>query len=286
METELVWEWPIFIDLWAAGLAGGGFFAVFLVDRLSGGKYKRLVQIATWIGVPLALLGVLLLVLDLGNQIWFWHLMVDFVPFSPVFHPLSPMSVGTYVLSIWSASGAFLIILWLAESGVPGFVLLRRLVPLTKILGWVSFAFSPLVIAYTGVLLSNTNQPLWTTMLLPVLFVVSAIFTGISATRLVSTLLGKETPGELGKASLILAVMQAVALIGFLVTVPAGILVSGSLALWFWVGVVLIGLIVPFVLELLALKSKGATSLVLVSTVCVLLGGLVLRAVVAIGGQM
>ena len=280
------WEWPIFVDLWAAGVAAGGFFAAFLVDRFSGGRYKRLVQAATWVGVPLALLGVLLLVVDLGNQLWFWHLLVGFSPVSVVFHPLSPMSIGTYVLIVWSISGTCLIALWLAESGVPGFVLLRRLVPLTKILSWISFVFSPLVIAYTGVLLSNTNTPMWRTVMLPALFVVSAIFTGVAASRLVLTLLGKSVPDGLGKASIILAILVALALIGYLVTAPTAIIVSGSLAVWFWIGAVVIGLVVPVALELRAIKTKGATVLVVVSTLCVLLGGLALRAVVAIGGQM
>ena len=280
------WEWPIFVDLWAAGVAGGGFFGAFLIDRFSGGKHKRLVQAATWVGVPLALLGVLLLIVDLGNQLWFWHLLVDFTPISVVFHPLSPMSVGTYVLTIWSICGTCLIVLWLAESGVPGFVLLRPLVPLTKILVWISFVFSPLVIAYTGVLLSNTNVPMWQTVMLPALFVVSAIFTGVSASRLVLTLLGKDVPDEMGRASIILVVMQVLALIGFLVSAPAGVIVIGPLAAWFWIGVIVIGLVVPAGLELLLMRGQGATSLVIVSTACVLLGGLILRAVVAMGGQM
>jgi formate-dependent nitrite reductase membrane component NrfD len=76
------------------------------------------------------------------------------------------------------------------------------------------------------------------------------------------------------------------ALVGFLVTVPAGVLVAGPLSLWFWVGVILIGLLVPFELELGTLKVKGTTLLVLASTLCVLLGGLILRAVVVVGGQM
>ena len=287
MEAAMVWEWPIVIDLWAAGVAGGGFFAAFLIDRFTGRRHKQLVQVATWVGVPLALLGVLLLVLDLGNQLQFWRLLVGVAPLSLAFYPLSPMSIGTFVLTLWSMSGTALIILWLAESKkVAALAALRPLVPLTKILSWVSFVLSPLVIVYTGVLLSNTSRPMWTTAMLPVLFVVSAIFTGISATRLVMTLLGKEVPGQLGKASQILVILQAVALVGFLVTVPAGALISGPFALWFWVGVVLVGLAVPFVLELRAVQAKGATSLVVVSTLCALLGGLVLRAVVAIGGQM
>lgn len=285
----MVWEWPIFIDLWAAGVAGGGYFVAFLVDRFTGRKHKLLMQVATWVGVPLALLGVLLLVLDLGNQLWAWHLFVRFMP-------VSPMSLGSWILLLWSITGVALIALWFAESLEPAeqptdvlarvASMLRPLVPATEILVWITFVLSVLLIAYTGVLLSNTRIALWATVLLPALFVVSAIFTGTAAIRLVLTLLGKEIPEEFGKASLILAVLQAVALVGFLVTVPAGVLVAGPLSIWFWAGVVLVGLLVPFGLEIGTLKLKVTTPLVLASTLCVLLGGLILRAVVVIGGQM
>lgn len=284
--TATVWEWPIFVDLWAAGVAGGAYFIAFLINRLTGRKYKHLLQIATWVGVPLAALGVLFLILDLGNQLWFWHLIVQFSPFSIIFYPGAPMSIGTYVLSLWIISGVCQLILWLAESEVPGFVALRGLVPLTGILGWISFLLSPLLIAYTGVLISSTNVPLWATVLLPALFVASATFTGTAAVRLVASLLGKAVPQEFGKASLILAGLQALALIIYLITVPAGVLVAGPLALSFWIGVVLVGLALPALLDYLSLGRGGAGLLASISSLCILLGGLALRAVLVIGGQM
>ena len=278
METT-IWEWPIWVYLWAAGVAGGGYFAAFLVNLFTGRKHKSLLQIATWIGVPLVGIGTILLIVDLGNQLYFWHLLVRF-------YPLSPMSIGTWLLTIWAISGVGLLALWLAESGVAGFVVLRRLVPLTEILSWISFVLSPLLIAYTGVLLSNTNEALWAAMLLPVLFVVSAVSTGMAATLLVSALMGKEVPHEFGKAGAILAVLEVLALIGFLVTAPAGVLITGPLSIWFWAGVALVGLLVPFGLELGTLRAKETTPLVLASTLCVLLGGFILRAVVVMGGQL
>ncbi len=286
MMEEMVWGWPLVIDLWAAGVAGGGFIAAFLVDRFTGRQNKQLIEVATWIGVPLALLGVLLLVVDLGNPLWFWHLMIRFTPFSLMFFPLSPMSIGTWVLSLWSMGGVILIVLWLAEREIPGFVVLKPLAPLTEIVVWMNLVLSVFVITYTGVVLSTTSTPMWTTPFLPALFVSSAIFTGTAATRFVSTLLGRTVPEELGKASLILVVIQAVALIGFLATVPADVLVGGPLAAPFWFGVVLIGLIVPFGLELGILRVRRTVPLVLASTLCVLVGGLVLRAMVLISGQI
>ena len=94
----MVWEWPIWVYLFVAGVAGGGFFATFLVNQFSGGKYKHLLKISTWIGVPLVGIGVLLLIIDLGNQLAFWHLVVRFLP-------VSAMSLGTWILNFWAIIG-------------------------------------------------------------------------------------------------------------------------------------------------------------------------------------
>jgi polysulfide reductase chain C len=279
MEAQaMVWEWPIWLYLFAAGVAGGGFFATFLVDLFTGGEQEDLLKIATWIGVPLVAIGTLLLIVDLGNQIDFWHLVVRF-------YPASPMSLGTWILIVWSICAVALIALWLAESGAPVFRILRGLVPVKKVLGWILFILSALLITYTGVLLSTTSRELWSTVLLPVLFVISAISTGMAATLLVAVLLGREIPPRLGQAAAVMEVYEVVALIAFLVAVPAGVLISGPLSLWFWLGVIALGILVPIVLEVVTWRTSPRV-LVLTMAFSVLIGGLILRAVVVVGGQI
>jgi polysulfide reductase chain C len=275
----MVWAWPIWVYLFVAGVAGGGFFATFLAHQFSGGKYKHLLKISTWIGVPLVAVGVILLIVDLGNQLYFWHLMVRFLP-------VSAMSIGTWLLTIWAILAVVLIILWLAEDDVPLFRIVGFLVPLAKPLAWINLVVSVLLITYTGVLLSATSLELWATVLLPVLFVVSAISTGWAASLLVAALLRKEIPHEAGQAGAILAVLEVVALVAFLLAVPSGVLTTGHLSIWFWIGVVVIGLLVPFALELWSQRARARSLLVVASALCVLLGGMVLRAVVVIGGQI
>ena len=279
MEAQaIVWEWPIWLYLFAAGVAGGGFFATFLVNLFTGGEQEDLLKIATWIGVPLVGIGTLLLIMDLGNQLDFWHLVVRFLP-------ASPMSLGTWILIVWAICAVALIALWLAEGGVPVFGILRSLVPLKRVLGWILFVLSALLITYTGVLLSTTSRELWSTVLLPVLFVISAISTGLAATLLVAVLLGREIPHRLGQAAAVLEVYEIVALIAFLIAVPAGVLISGPLSLWFWIGVIAIGILVPFALELATWRTSPRV-LVMTMAFSVLIGGLVLRAVVVVGGQI
>jgi polysulfide reductase chain C len=284
----MVWEWPIWLYLWAAGVAGGGFFAAFLINLFTNRKHKPLLQIATWIGLPLVLLGVLLLVIDLGNQARAWRLFV-------VFLPVSAMSIGSCILLLWAIIAVVLMALWFAElfaeTEQPADLfaqvasVLRPLVPAANVLGWIEAVLSVLLITYTGVLLSSSSVSLWASVLLPVLFVVSATSTGMAATLLVGALLGREIPHEAGRAGAILAVLEVLALVAFLVSVPAGVLISGSLGLWFWLGVVALGLLIPFALELWTMRARATMLLVLASSLCVLLGGLVLRAVIVIGGQ-
>lgn len=322
---ELTWGTPLFFDLWTAGMAGGAYFAAFLIHLFGADKEKRLLKLATYIGVPLVLLGVLALVIDLGEPFRAWHLFVGLRPSSwqvvstygalssrtwppsLALYPISPMSLGSWILVVWSVTGVVLIALWFAEivespeqlGGFMGRVayLLRPLVPATKALTWIAFVFAIPLMTYTGVVLSASSQVLWqATFLVPPLFVASATSTGVAVLMIAVQLTGAREPApamaQLRKALAVLIIMQLAVLLGFLLWLSiagvVGPLISGTLGLLFWVGVVLLGLLVPLGLEFNALRRKGEAigATVMASPVLVLLGGLVLRAVVVIGGQM
>ena len=72
------WGAPIWLYLWLAGMAGGAYFSAFLAERLDTGFNGRLLRLATYLGIPLATIGVMLLVLDLGHPLRFWHLLTSF----------------------------------------------------------------------------------------------------------------------------------------------------------------------------------------------------------------
>jgi len=338
----MTWEWQVAIYLWLAGLGGGAYFAAFLADRLSGGKHEEWVRIATYLGVPAVLIGSLLLGMDLGEQFSAWHLFVGLSPSSwqvvstqgaaslrtwppsLSLFPLSPMSLGSWILLLWAVIGVALIALWFArafesleETNLFGTVAsaLRPFLPALNVLKWIAFALSVLLIAYTGVLLSATNKGLWANALpLPALFVASAISTGIAAIVIIMSTaigpalrslfgqVGEATTGEavatLGKADAVVILIEVVALTLYLLWIgllsgPAGaqavgVLLSGSLALPFWGGVVVLGLLIPLALEASALRAgkEPAATVLLTSALCVLLGGFILRMVVVIGGQL
>ena len=309
---EMSWNWQIWIDLWAAGMAGGAYLIAFLANKYSGGAYSKLFRVAVISGLPLAIIGVLLLVIDLGTPIWAWHLFVKFLP-------AAVMSMGTWILFSWIVVAFIMIILWIVEwdtnrncdkysTGVVNFVK-----KFAGLLAWVDFALAILLMTYTGALLASTSQALWSsTMMLPSLFVASAICTGVALLLIVTMLLNKinksrgsgwtfseDITGKLVKSLTGIIIVEAVVMAAYTIWLAlagdAGneafkMLVSGDLAIVFWVVVVGVGMVVPLVL-LLAIKGKSlldrATPLfIAASASCVIIGGFALRAVMTVGGQL
>ena len=170
----MAWSAPIWIYLWLAGMAGGGYFAAFLTDRFTGGKNKSLLRLSTYLGIPLAVIGVILLIVDLGKPIRFWHLFTEF-------KVTSPMSMGTWILLLWVIIAVVMVVLWWISNRILSEETARRAQRLTGLLGWVNVVLAVLLITYTGVLLSVSSQSLWAgTVILPSLFVASAVSTGIA----------------------------------------------------------------------------------------------------------
>jgi protein NrfD len=321
----VTWEWPVAVDLWVAGMAGGVYFAAFLINRVTRGRHELLPKIAMFLGVPLVLLGSLLLVLDLGQQLRAWHLFFTGQPPSLILMIGSPMSLGSWILLTYALIGIVMIALWWSTSFDPEEVrvavysdvakVIRPVAPAITVLSWIALVLAVLVMTYTGVLLSATNQPLWAnTFLLPVLFVASAIFTGAALLvlalrtgfgRVLDILFGgegkpipDETMNAIGVAIVVVGIVQLVVLIGYLGVLAAfstpaaasalATITAGPLSLLFWGGAVVVGLLIPLGLGL-AYVSAGREHLVgslLILSSMVLLGGFLLRLVVLLGGQI
>ncbi len=315
----MAWSAPIWIYLWLAGMAGGAYFAAFLANRFTGGGNRSLLRLATYVGIPLAVVGVLLLVVDLGSPLRFWHLFTQF-------KVISPMSMGTWILLAWVGIAVIMVILWWVEYRLTEQAA-RNLRQLTGFLAWINAVLAVLLITYTGVLLAVSNQPLWaSTALLPSLFVASAISTGVAILIIaalsinaiskgsfielrmaLNQLFGStdwaipnRTVARLAEADVIVILVELAALIGYAVWLAASamagagealrLLTTGVLAAPFWVGVVLVALLIPLGLDIAnwgkEIETKGVWRAVMASSACVILGGLVLRAVITIGGQI
>ena len=295
----ITWGGPIWLYLWLAGMAGGAYFAAFLVDRFMGGTQKALLRLATYVGVPFAIIGVLLLIVDLGVPIRFWHLLVQF-------DVVSAMSLGTWILFVWVAAAVIMIILWNIGRFISVAWVRPILARIANALSWIAFIFAALLMTYTGVLLASSNQPLWAgTVLVPCLFVASAVSTGVAVVLITAIFrrdeaISRRTIARLAEADAVVIVIEMAILIGFAIWSGVSsmggaaeglkILTIGALAPAFWVGVVLLALLIPLGLELRnwgkEIRGRATWLAVVVPSVCVLLGGLILRAVIVVGGQM
>ncbi len=316
---EMSWNIPLWFDIWLAGMAGGAYLVAFLADRYSGGANKNLFRLAVYTGVPLAIIGVLLLVIDLGTPIWFWHLFANFLP-------VAVMSMGTWILVAFLIIAFIMMVLWVIEgdatrnagaySGDMSGIARKA----AGYLAWLNLIFAVLLITYPGVLLASTSQPIWSnTYLVPALFVASAAATGVALLILMAMLMNvanrsgssavastvkwlfgstdwqttQGTIAQFSRALLGIIVVEAILLIGYIIWLSASgtsgsdalsLLTAGTLAVPFWIVIVGIGLIIP--LMLLLMNREKATLIIMTSASCVLLGGLALRAVMIVGGQL
>ncbi len=294
----ITWGFTIWLYLWLAGMAAGAYFTAFLAERFGKHNDNRLLHTAIYLGVPSAMIGVLFLLVDLSYPIRFWHLFV-------LLNSTSPMSIGSWLLVLWSGISVLIVFLWHMRNRIPiKPAILQRI---KKYLHWVGFFTSILLMSYTGVLLAASNQPMWaSTALLPPLFVISAISTGAALLVLISiiTKMWKthaETIRRMVQVDTIIIVVELAVLSLYLLWLfRSGVpganesmsqLITGELAVPFWLGVVLLAILIPFTLYIINWgKSIGKRKIVnasfIASSICVIFGGLILRTVIVIGGQI
>jgi formate-dependent nitrite reductase membrane component NrfD len=158
------WTWYILFYFFFAGLSGGTYFIASLL-RVFG---KPVDEPAARLGYYVAFLALLpcpvLLTLDLGQPLRFWHMLVNTTPGDEGlnFKYWSPMSVGAWALVVFGAFATVSFADALVRDGkirLPGFGLLAGgLGKLWALLGGMMALF---IAGYTGVLLSVSNQPVW-----------------------------------------------------------------------------------------------------------------------------
>ena len=178
---------------------------------------------------------------------------------------------------------------------------LKRPVPVW--LDIVGVVFALCVAMYTGALLGVCKTfPLWNNALLPILFLVSAMSAGMASVLLVSIVRHADEfnrVGVLKKFHFCLPIIELVLVASLLFVTSSNStagwnsvvsLVAGEFAPWFWIGLVLIGLVLPTVLETWLLffsprefeESRKAHWISFGSDVGVLVGGFLLRYLVVV----
>ena len=294
-----VWHWPIALYLFLGGLAAGIlFFAALFFILGKDREYPAAVKKASFIP-PIALsIGLLALVYDLTHPLYTWQLYTTF-------RIESPMSWGAWVLMIVTPLSFLWAFSYYRESYSNierRLKLFSRLKFLDKFETWViknriniAYALIPLSLilgVYTGILLSAFNaRPLWNNAILGPLFLTSGLSTGAAAIIILSKSVKEKH--LFGKIDLGLIIIELALIAHMIMGYYAGsqvqleameLLVGGDFTLMFFGFVVLLGLLVPAVLELI--EIIGYRVPVIVPAVLVIIGGLVFRFVMVEAGQL
>ncbi len=290
------WGWDIAVFLWLVGLSGMGTFAYYWLRRAP----------LAWMTLGTVLAGLVVVFSHLSRwwnlPVAVFHALVDFS-----FNWGSWMMIGIALLSIqalvtmllcahhvalrrgWATAGGGLLP---ALAKLAAAVAARR-VPLALVA-----AFGVLVTIYSGFLLTQAvGVPLWNTSLLPILWVFSA---GVAVLDVLDLFhlqgwIEEAIDRTLMKLTLVMESIKLMMLGAFVYVgvtgtsagarQGAGDLVSGDLAVMFWVGVILLGALAPMGAVAYSLGVRKIRPVVAVGAVLGLAGGLLLRASILLAGR-
>lgn len=177
----VAWPWPIAVYLFLAGISGGSLGVILTMMKLRGlSGDEPLLKASASIALATILLGMLCLVLDLTDPLFFWRILV-------FYNPTSVMSVGVMMLLFYIPLTAVLTVIVLRHSlkWLPfglgslveklGDIFNKARGPITWIVLFLAFG----ICAYTGFLISALiRYPLINTAVLPALFVASGVSAG------------------------------------------------------------------------------------------------------------
>jgi hypothetical protein len=152
------WRWIIICYFFLGGIAGGCYMLAVLADIFGDPGDRRLARTGYCIAFAALVLSGLLLTVDLGRPLRFWHMLVQSHTGRPMFKPWSPMSVGSWALLLFGAVSFLSFLAALADAGQLPWRGLGRLRPpgtLGYIVGVVGGLLGFFVAGYTGVLLSR-----------------------------------------------------------------------------------------------------------------------------------
>jgi formate-dependent nitrite reductase membrane component NrfD len=300
------WRWYILAYFFLAGLAGG-CYALGTMLRLWGRPWdEQAARLCFLLALPLTIVCPLLLTIDLGHPLRFWHMLIDTGVAGPAlnFKYWSPMSLGAWGLM---AFGAFATLTFLEVVALDrrypyplsGFVARVLGGQLGRVVNVIGTVFALFVGGYTGVLLSVSNQPVWSdTYALGGLFLLSGL-SGAAALVTLSTRwrLGAEASDDvLRDADGYLALLELAFLIALFVTLAfAGQLARALAPPWIvlW-AIAALSLVPPMASRLgggLVVGSGGTAAMTRVrvsgsaAAVLVLVGVVALRAAVIWSAQ-
>ncbi|HHT9126810.1 MAG TPA: NrfD/PsrC family molybdoenzyme membrane anchor subunit [Candidatus Brocadiia bacterium] len=268
------------------GLSAGSFILSTLAYGFGMLKYKPLGKVGVIMAVLLLGLAPLNLLVELEQTPRFYHLFM-------YLNLTSPITYGSFLLTTYPINCI-----------IYGYFMFKGDMKKTKILGLIGIPLALSVHGYTGFILAlGKARILWNTALMPTIFLVSAMVSGIALMILVVFVLGRfvshdgKTPKELIYDLvniLVLTILFDLALVGCDILVlltshedalmAAKMILIGSFAPVFVGGELIMGAIVPLVLFTLPFTKRNMYWIA-VACLLVMLGIFCMRYTMVVGGQ-
>ena len=302
-----IWGWQPALYLFLGGMGAGAFIAAMVVYFKEGGAKRTTVFASIAAAVVCLAAGLLLLLSELitplrGMMMWqsfsnfgSWMTFGAWIVFAAlVVFSAEAVCVGERTVALISRRAAGF------EAAAP---------KAARVLGIVGCVLGFCVAVYTGILLmSAPGVPLWNTVLIPCLFTVSALDTGVALVEVIAFAnrkkeeLGAETTRILQYSVIALVVLELVVIAALLVSMSgapveespvaavasasAALIVSGELAVPFWLLVIVVGLAAPLAAAAMAALGKSGKShgIAAAGAVGAMIGGCALRFIIVLAG--
>ena len=301
MENDIHWGVLVALYLFLAGTGAGAIFvsAFYVLDKkIENFRYLKLARVSSLYGVLLLIVGVIMIVIDLttfraGVENFDLDKLLRFYKLFMTFVPSSIMSWGTWLLFIAiPLSFVFTITLYSTKAFIKYRVLLAR----------INMILSIGICTYTAFLLGDvTHNIVWSNSALIILFMVSALSSGLAIVLLFKSLIFKEIKTEESllfnkvDASILTFEILCVAIFAYTISVISKaqsidyiLSLSTNVGKLWWIGAVIIGLVLPLILNIYAITLKKKLSHLSEYTIilAVLVGAFLLRYSILIAGQM
>jgi tetrathionate reductase subunit C len=182
METQVLYNinhqeaFGLFIAIYfyLTGLSAGSFILSTLSYGFGMEQYKPLGKVGVVLATVLLVIAPLFLLFHIGAPYRAWHLFVYLNWSSPI---------------TW---GSFLLVLYPINCIIYGFFMFKNNLKLTRLFGFIGIPLAISVHGYTGFILAfGKARALWNTALMPILFLASAIVSGIALMILVCIIKGR-----------------------------------------------------------------------------------------------
>ena len=285
VEHEMPLGIPIALYFYLTGLSAGSFIISTFAYAFGMIRFKPLGKIGVVLATLLLVVAPMTLLVDLEQPLRFWHLIL-------YLRITSPITWGTFLLTLYPMNCV-----------VYGYFMFKGDLKRTKIFGLIGIPLALLVHGYTGFILAlGKARVLWNTAIMPPIFLVSAMVSGLAMMILVviikDYILQRKKEHDpaliynLGKF-LVASIVLDLILIGTDLTVlltshteaykAAIMLLKGEFSTLFLGVEVLLGAVIPLILLLLPFTKRWIPGLAIAS-ILVMIGIFAMRYIMVVGG--